>query len=172
MEDLVLIFLVQAVYVVLMTIRVLCMVKGMKLLTTIIGFFELLVYIFGLSIVLSGDQSIAGKIVYSLGYSIGLFLGMIIENKLAIGYCVLSVNIRNRNVELINYLREDGFGVTVFVGEGREGERFMLEILTERRKLKELMKSISRYEPEAFMVSYDPSHFKGGYLKKIIKIKS
>ena len=169
MKDLILVFAIQAVYVVLMTIRVLCMVKGLKIYTSVIGFFEVLVYIFGLSIVLSGDQSILNKIIYSMGYSTGLFVGMIIESKLAIGYYVLSVNINNRNDELINFLREEGFGVTIYVGEGRASERYMLEILTERRKVNELMKIISKYEPEAFMISYEPTHFKGGYLKKLIK---
>ena len=172
MKDLIIIFIIQAVYVVLMTMKLLCMVKGMKLMTTFIGFFEVLIYIFGLSFVLSGDQSIIAKIVYSLGYSVGLFVGMIVEDRLAIGYCVLFVNIRDKNEELINDLREDGFGVTVYFGEGRKGERYKLEILTERRKLKELMKTIVRYEPEAFMISYEPTHFKGGYMKKYVKNKS
>lgn len=65
-------------------------------------------------------------------------------------------------------LRDLGYGVTVFVGEGREGKRYQLEILTRRAKEKECLQLINQWEPNAFIVSYAPTRFQGGYLSKLV----
>ncbi|NCA99910.1 MAG: hypothetical protein EOM70_11100, partial [Clostridia bacterium] len=83
MSKLILILVIQLFYVPLMTLRSICMIKNLKLLTAVIGFVEVLVYILGLSIVLSGEQTILEKVVYALAFGIGLAIGMLIEEKLA-----------------------------------------------------------------------------------------
>ena len=168
MSKLLLIIAIQLLYVPLMTFRSICMIKNLKLLTAVIGFVEVLVYILGLSIVLSGDQTLLEKVVYALAYGIGLAVGMLIEEKLAIGYLIFTVNINHSNEQLITLLRERGYGVTVFVGEGREGKRYQLEILTRRSKEKECLDLINQSEPNAFVVSYAPTRFQGGYLSKLV----
>lgn len=45
----------------------------------------------------------------------------------------------------------------------------MLDILTRRKREKELLKIIYNYEPEAFVVVYEPKMFKGGYLTEIMR---
>ncbi|MDD3323432.1 MAG: DUF5698 domain-containing protein, partial [Paludibacter sp.] len=62
------------------------MVKNLKVLTGLFGFMEALIYIFGLAIVLSGDQNILEMVVYAIGFAAGLILGIYIEQKLAIGF--------------------------------------------------------------------------------------
>ena len=145
------------------------MVKNLKLFTAIFGFMESLIYIFGLAIVLSGEQKIIEMIVYSVGFAIGLVVGIYVGQKLAIGFSSLQVNINNTNVELINVLRNQGFGVTVYSGEGKLGERKKLDILTKRKRESELIKLVYKYEPEAFVIAYEPKMFKGGYLTEMMK---
>lgn len=168
MAKLLLIIVIQLFYVPLMTLRSICMIKNLKLLTAVIGFVEVLVYILGLSIVLSGDQTILEKVVYALAFGVGLAVGMLIEEKLAIGYLIFTVNINHNNEKMITQLRDLGYGVTVFVGEGREGKRYQLEILTRRAKEKECLQLINQWEPNAFIVSYAPTRFQGGYLSKLV----
>ncbi|WP_255286579.1 MULTISPECIES: DUF2179 domain-containing protein [unclassified Bacillus (in: firmicutes)] len=55
------------------------------------------------------------------------------------------------NEELIALLRYKGFGVTVFVGMGRDGKRYQLEILTKRNRESEVLDLIEEYEPKAFI---------------------
>jgi uncharacterized protein YebE (UPF0316 family) len=143
----------------------------MSILAAVFGFMEALIYVFGLSIVLSGDQSIAEMLVYALGFAAGIFLGGYIENKLALGYTTLTVNLMSMNIDLVSNLRERGFGVTVFEGMGKESVRYQLQILTKRNVEEKLINMIEQYEPNAFIISYEPRKFKGGYLLKSMKKK-
>jgi len=171
MSDLILILILQLFYVPMLALRTISMVKQLKSLTAIFGILESLIYVFGLSLVLTGEQTIWEMLVYALGFGIGLLVGIYIENKIAIGFTSVIVNIRERNHQLIEFLRESGYGVTVFEGEGREGTRFRLDILTKRSKEKELMDTITKYEPTAFVILYEPKLFKGGFLLDQMKKK-
>ena len=70
---------------------------------------------------------------------------------------------------LITHLRENGYGVTVFEGEGRESSRYRLDILTKRSLENELLEIINRFEPSAFIIFYEPKLFKGGYILEMMK---
>lgn len=75
-----------------------------------------------------------------------------------------------KNTDLINLLRSEGFGVTVYEGEGRDGKRYRLNILTKRNREEELLDLIDEHDPKAFIVSYEPRKFKGGFLVNSMKI--
>lgn len=168
MTKLILIILVQLIYVPLLTLRTICMVKNLKNATVVFGFLEALVYIFGLAMVLTGEQNILEMVIYALGYAMGLFVGILVEQKLAIGYTTIEVNINHDNDLMVNRLRESGYGVTVYSGDGKYGERKRLDILTQRKSEKELVTLILSMEPEAFIVAYEPKTFKGGYLTEMM----
>ncbi|MBB6284954.1 DUF2179 domain-containing protein [Geobacillus subterraneus] len=168
-KDIVLVLALQLVYVPILTLRTIFMVRNMSLLAAFMGFLEALIYVFGLSIVFSGEQSYIVMIVYAAGFGAGLFIGGYIEQKLAIGYTTVTVNLQQKNQELIHLLRESGYGVTVYTGEGRDSQRYRLDILTRRNREEELLKLIEQYEPKAFIISYEPRRFKGGFLVASMK---
>ncbi|MDZ5010796.1 DUF2179 domain-containing protein, partial [Clostridium perfringens] len=94
----------------------------------------------------------------------------IIEEKLAIGYRSIHVNLTNYNQELIDRLRSLKFGVTIYTGEGINKEkRYRLEIVSHRNRENEVISIIESMEKNAFIVSYEPTQFKGGYIIKHIK---
>lgn len=169
MREIVLILILQLLYVPMLALRTICMVKKLTLLTAFFGFLEAIVYVFGLALVLTGDQTTVAMIVYALGFSIGLIVGIAIENRIAIGFRSVQVNIKTKNMVLIDGLRSMGYGVTVFEGEGREGSRFMLDILTKRSQEKQLMELISHHEPSAFVIAYEPTRFQGGFIEQMMK---
>ena len=76
------------------------------------------------------------------------------------------INTQNKNDDLTNFLRQEGFAVTTFVGEGRDSERYKYEILTKRNREPELFEIVKQFEPNAFIISYEPKSFKGGFLVK------
>ncbi|PIC90931.1 hypothetical protein CSV71_02420 [Sporosarcina sp. P21c] len=98
-----------------------------------------------------------------------IYIGTMVEEKLAIGYTAIQVNIPTLNQPLIDKLREEGYGVTVFEGTGRDSIRYKLEILTKRNQEEGLYEMISEYQPNAFIITYEPRKFKGGYLLKAMK---
>lgn len=175
MKNIVLILVLQLVYVPILTLRTIFLVKNMTIIASLLGFAEALIYVFGLSLVFSGEQGPLAMLVYALGFGIGILIGGAVENKLAIGYNNFAVNLMEKNTDLINHLRNEGFGVTFYEGEGRDSKRYKLDILTKRNREEELLDLIDEYEPRSFIVSYEPRRFKGGFLvnsmKKAKKIK-
>lgn len=169
MINIVLILVLQLVYVPLLTLRTIFMVKNMTVIASLLGFVESLIYVFGLSLVFSGDQGPLAMLVYAIGFGLGILIGGAIETKLAIGYNNFAVNLMEKNMDLINRLRSEGFGVTVYEGEGRDSKRYRLDLLTKRSREEELLGIIDEYEPRAFIVSYEPRRFKGGFLVNSMK---
>ncbi|WP_209123587.1 DUF2179 domain-containing protein [Alkalihalobacillus sp. BA299] len=169
MKEVLLILLLQLLYVPCFTLRTIFIVKQLRLQASFLGFVECLIYVLGLSLVFTGEQTLLGILIYALGFGVGIFLGTQIEQALAIGYTTLLVNLPSKNQELIEQLRNEGYGVTVFYGEGRDSTRYKLEILTKRNQEDGLFDLIEEYEPHAFIVSYEPRKFKGGFLLKSMK---
>ncbi|WP_342472794.1 DUF2179 domain-containing protein [Metasolibacillus sp. FSL H7-0170] len=171
MNNILLIIILQLIYVPLLTLRTIFLVKNITVLASIIGMVEVLIYVFGLSLVFSGTQSVLAMVVYAVGFGLGIFLGTMIERKLAVGYVFAAINTQNKNNELVEFLRNEGFAVTIYKGEGRDSERYKYEILTKRNREHELFQIVERFEPNAFIMSYEPKSFKGGFLVTRMKQK-
>ena len=89
---------------------------------------------------------------------------MTIENRIALGNLSAQVVLKgDNNVELIEALREAGFGVTVLEGQGREGNRKVLHLVINRKDLGKFKDIVYDYDNEAFITigSIDP--ISGGY---------
>ncbi|VYT81848.1 DUF2179 domain-containing protein [Clostridium tertium] len=164
------IFVLQLIYVPLLTLRTTFVVKGKKVQASLFAFLEAIIYIVSLGIVFSDLKNFLNIGSYILGYGIGVYIGGRIEEKLAIGYRSIHVNLTNYNEDLINKLRELRFGVTTYEGEGINKEkRFKLEIVSHRSRENEVISLIQSLEKNAFIVSYEPTQFRGGYITKQLK---
>jgi uncharacterized protein YebE (UPF0316 family) len=168
-KDIILVLVLQLVYVPAFTLRTIFLVKGLRMKAAFLGLIEALIYIFGLSIVFSGEQNIVVMIVYALGFGLGIIIGSMIEERLAIGYTTIQVVLGNKNKDLVDQLRIDGYGVTVYEGEGKDATRYKLEVLTKRNQEEGLYEMIQDYEPNAFIIAYEPKAFMGGFLLKDMK---
>ena len=115
MTNILLILLLQLIYVPLLTLRTIFLVKNITFLAALFGILEMLIYVFGLSLVFGGDQSLLAMVVYAVGFGLGIFLGTRIENKLAIGYVYITINTQNKNQELIDTIRAHGFALTTYI---------------------------------------------------------
>lgn len=164
------IFLLQLIYVPLLTLRTTFVVKGQKGKAAMIALLEAIIYIVSLGIVFSDLTNMYNIVAYIIGYSSGIYLGGIIEEKLALGFRCVQVSLQKPNMELVDIIRNANFGVTTFIGEGRNNEpRYRLEIVSHRSRELEVISLVKEIEPSAFVVSYEPTQFKGGYMHKNVK---
>lgn len=53
--------------------------------------------------------------------------------------------------------------MTSWTAEGRNGLRLVLQVLAKRSNEKELLKFVSEVAPNAFVISYEPKYFVGGF---------
>ena len=128
--------LLRIIDVSLGTVRIIIMFKGKKLLATIIGFVEVFIYISVLSYVLSNIDNLWNMLGYSIGFASGVYIGSLLEEKLALGLMTVQI-IPTKDADLLsNIIRDNGFGVTAMEGWGRDGAKTILTIHLYRRDWK------------------------------------
>ncbi|MFU8794232.1 MAG: DUF5698 domain-containing protein, partial [Dethiobacteria bacterium] len=82
---LVAIFFAKIAHVSLGTIRIIYLTRGKSFPAAVIGFFEIIIYLIALSMVLNNLNDWSNILVYGLGYATGNIVGSKIEEKIAIG---------------------------------------------------------------------------------------
>ncbi|NLV75494.1 MAG: DUF2179 domain-containing protein, partial [Tissierellia bacterium] len=141
-----------------------------KIHAAIIGFFEVSIYVTALSKVVGNLDNPGNLLAYALGYACGNYIGITIENRIALGNLAAQVILKEENnIELIKKLRDSGFGVTVLHGEGKEGSREILQIAINRKDLANLKNIVYSYDKEAFITTNSVNPISGGYFSTIKK---
>lgn len=146
--------------------------KGYQSVAPFVAMIETAIYVVGLGLVLDNLDNAVNILVYAVGFGVGIFTGMKIEDKLALGHTLVTAILPENGWATAEELRGEGYGVTITKAHGREGNRFVLEILTSRSNERDLYQLISTIEPRAFVVSYEPKYINGGFwTKKITRNK-
>ncbi|WP_442601683.1 DUF2179 domain-containing protein [Paenibacillus sp. KN14-4R] len=157
------IFVIQIIYVSFFTLRMIFTLKGQRYLAAILSTLEIVIYVLGLNMVLQYVNQPISLIVYACGYGLGVLVGSWIEGKIALGYVTLKVIVNDPESGLPNRLRDMGYGVTSWIGDGRDGHRLVLEVLAKRKNQKILYNSILENDPKAFIVTMEPTQLHGGF---------
>lgn len=163
------IFLINVVYVTLSTIRLMLTMKGYQSVAPFVAMVEVAIYVVGLGLVLDNLDNAINVMVYAVGFGAGIYAGMKIEDKLALGHILVTTIVPENGWEVAEEIRGDGYGVTISQAYGREGSRFVLEILTPRSNERSLYRLIHEIEPKAFVISYEPKYINGGFWTKRMK---
>lgn len=163
MTTLLIILGVQVAYVSMYTIRMIFTLKGRYYLASLLSMFEIFVYMSGLTLVLNKLDNPWNLFAYCLGYGLGIMTGSIIEEKMALGYVMVQIITCRDNACAAEKLREEGYGVTTWLAEGRDSDRLVLEVMAKRKSEPNLYKMVDYLCPDAFVFSHEPRHFRGGY---------
>ncbi len=121
------------------TLRIIFVTKGMKRVAPLVGFFEVLIWLMAISRIMQDLDNWACYIAYAAGFATGNFVGMFLEEKLAIGHEMIRVITRKDATKLIENLRAKGYGVTSVRAEGIEGEVAVIYIIARRSMIKEVL---------------------------------
>ncbi len=159
------VFTARIVDVSIGTMRTILLVKGHRRVAAVLGFFEVMVYLIVLKqVVGSIDQPIL-IVVYCLGYAAGNMVGSKIEERVSIGRIFAQVIVKDSYEDLVQALRNGGFGVTIFEGQGMDGKSFMLNIILDRKQVGTLKQIIERCDCGAFITTMDIRSSLGGYFQ-------
>jgi len=160
-----LIFSARIIDVSIGTLRMILLVKGQRRIASVLGFFEVMIYLIVLGKVVENINKPILLIAYCLGYAAGNIIGSKIEERLSIGRVVAQVIVKEMLEELVQELRAAGFGVTIFTGEGKEGISHMLNIILDRKQVRKLHEIIDGCECGAFITTVDVRSSLGGYFQ-------
>jgi uncharacterized protein YebE (UPF0316 family) len=158
------IFALRIMDVSLSTVRMLLAVKGFKLVAPLIGFFEVLIWITAVGTAIRHLDSPLHLIGYAGGFATGTLVGLMIEERMALGMATIRVVSRYGGVELAEALRERGFGVTEFAGQGRDGKVEVVDAVLRRRDLPAVLREVDVWDPEAFVTIQEPRSIRRGWL--------
>lgn len=164
-----LIFAARVLDMSMATIRLLLLVRGKRFQAAVIGFFEVLIYILALNMVVNNLDNIFNLLVYSLGFAAGNYVGSYVEEKMALGHATVQVIPKEKDEDMAAELRKLGYGVTVITGSGREGPRRILIITIKRKSLPELMRVIDELNRDSFVTVMDTQFIHGGFWEKKAK---
>ena len=166
LADILTIIALQIAYVSMLSVRLILMVKGFRYLAASMSAVEIGIYVIGFKLVLDNLDQPLHLAAYCISYGLGVLLGVKLEERLALGYISVQVITREESSGLAAMLRHKGYGVTRWEGEGREGSRWVHIVVVHRKKQKQLCEDVLAIDPNAFIISYEPKIFHGGFLTR------
>ena len=146
------------------TMRIVFVSKGKKNIAPILGFFELFIWIAVISQILNSSENnnIICYLAYAGGYAAGNFIGMNIEERIAIGTQLIQIFSSKDVTALQKSLNDAGFGTTVVDGDGSEGKVKMLYTVINRKTSEKARKILVEFDPHIFYVIEDVRLVKSG----------
>jgi uncharacterized protein YebE (UPF0316 family) len=145
-----LIFSARVVDVTLGTIRIIFTSRGQKYLAPLLGFVEVFIWITVIAQITKGAQNIAAYLAYAGGFAVGNYVGMYVEDKLALGMLVVRAIVPEHIQELTERLHEGGYGVTSVNAHGSLGPVKLVYTIVKRKDLSEVADIIQGAYPSAF----------------------
>ena len=145
-----LIVLSRVVDVTLGTIRIIYIARGMRYLAPFFGFFEILVWLLAIGQIMRNLTNPLYYLAYAVGFTLGNFVGILVEERLAIGSVVIRIITQKDSDTLIDRLRGQGYGVTVLNAIGSTGMVKVIFTIVKRKNLEEVIDEVRQYNPKAF----------------------
>lgn len=135
------------------TLRMIAVVNGRRWLAWGLGFFEVLLWVMVVSHVIRTidlEHWYYG-VAYALGFATGNWVGIAVEQRLAHGEQAVRVFTR-AGEGIAAVIRGEGYGVTVFDGEGKDGPVEMLYITMRRKSVPRVIEIVRKMDSMAFYV--------------------
>jgi uncharacterized protein YebE (UPF0316 family) len=153
-----LIFLARICDVSINTVRVMFVMSGKRKLAPFIGFFESLIWLIAISQILKNMDSWVTYVAYAGGFATGIYVGMRIEERLAVGKVILRIITTSHQAELINIIKNNGFGITIVDAHGARGDVNLIFTVIERKDINRLVQMIQDVNPKAFYTIENVRH--------------
>ncbi len=139
------------------TLRMLFVMRGRKVLAGTLGAIQATVFILAVTTVLQGPLNPLTVIGYALGFGAGVIIGMVVEERLAIGYVMFRVYSPAQGETIAQALRDAGFAVTEFTAQGRDGVVTVINSAVARRHTHKVRRIVLQADAEAF-ITVDEVH--------------
>lgn len=150
-----LIFLARICDVSIGTLRIILVSKGNKYIPPFLGFFEVLIWITAVTRVMQNLDNIVCYFAYAGGFATGNYVGMLIEERMAMGVVNLRIITRADVRGLLNVLHKEHFGTTMVLGEGSEGKVQIIYTIVPRNKVHHIEELIKKHNEHIFYTVED-----------------
>jgi uncharacterized protein YebE (UPF0316 family) len=161
-----LIFFARVCDVSMETIRVIYISRGIKYLAPLIAFFEIIIWLLAMEVVMKDLTNIANFLAFALGFAVGTYVGLIIEEKLSIGMVILRiVTTDESNEEIVSFMESENYGITTLDATGSRGSVKMILSLVNRTDVPRITQHIQATNPHAFFSIEDVRYVNQGVFR-------
>jgi len=157
------IFAMRIVDVSLYTLRIMMVVQGRRKLAWVFAFSQSLLFITVVRTVLADLSSPYKFIGYTAGYATGLVVGMLLENRIGLGYTKLRIISPSRGAEICEQLRAEGYGVTELAGRGKDGTVTILNLSVFRKDVEQVTERVMNLDENAFITAGNVRSYHRGF---------
>ncbi|MDA3903059.1 MAG: DUF2179 domain-containing protein [Desulfuromusa sp.] len=164
-----LVFLARVLDVSIGTLRIIFVAKGLKRLAALLGFFESLIWLVAVVQVMQNLNSWQTYIAFALGFAAGNYVGVMLEERIALGNLMIRIITKQEADGLVRVLWESGYGVTSVDAQGESGPVKVIFSVVKRKKLAQFIALIKKYHPKAFYTIEDMRYVNETYLPPTVK---
>lgn len=132
------------------TLRIVMISKGKRKIVPVIGFFEVLLWLIAIGQIMQNLTNVMCYFAWAAGYATGTFLGLFLEEKLALGTQVIRIITNKNTVDFLEELKKEKHGFTIVDGQGAMGPVKVIFIVAERKNLKLITAIIDSRLPGSF----------------------
>ena len=148
------------------TIRVIYISRGIKYLAPLIAFFEIVIWLLAMEVVMQDLANIGNFLAFALGFAVGTYVGLIIEEKLSIGMVILRiVTTDESNEEIVSFMQSENYGITTLDATGSRGSVKMILSLVNRTDVPRITQHIQATNPNAFFSIEDVRYVNQGVFR-------
>lgn len=150
-----LIFIARVADVSLGTFRIILFSKNKKLLVTCLAFVEVLIWLLAVRQIIVNLANPICYLAFAGGFATGNYVGLILEEKVALGFNIIRIITRKKADDLVTFLISRGFRVTQVPAKGSMGDVDILFTIIKRSQLAEVKRIIKKFNPNAFYTIED-----------------
>jgi uncharacterized protein YebE (UPF0316 family) len=133
------------------TLRVLFVIRSQRGLAWVLGFFQSLVWVVAITTVLSNLGNLWNVVGYAAGFATGNVVGIVIEEKLALGHGHMRIISSSRGTAIAQAIRDAGYAATELAGRGRDGTVTVINSSVLRRDVRRVQQQVKEIDPNAFI---------------------
>ncbi len=146
----VIVFVAETCVVTLCTMRTIFVTRGWRAPAACLGFFEVSTWLFAIGQVMQNLHRLDCAAAFAGGFALGNYLGVTVEQKLALGHVIVQVTSRHDVQSLVNRLRLSNYGVTSVRANGTTGPVQVVSTVVPRRELTNVLGLIQEFDRQAF----------------------
>lgn len=132
------------------TIRIIYVLGGRKFTATLLGFFESLIWLMAIRQIFEHMDNWLCYIAYPAGFASGIFVGMMIEERIAYGKVIVRIITRRDITTLLDHLNRQNQRYTHVNAMGPEGPENLVFTVLQRENLDSLLITLKDILPSAF----------------------
>jgi uncharacterized protein YebE (UPF0316 family) len=145
------------------TLRVLFVIRGRRPPAWVLGFAQSALWVIAITSVLNNLDNLWNIVAYASGFATGNVVGMIIEERLAIGHSHLRIISSRRGNAIVEAVRAAGYAATEVAGRGKDGTVALISCSVRRRDISRVQKEIYKKDPDAFVTLEEIRPLHRGY---------